>query len=251
MRRYCLKDYIPKELEVSGVYMIQIASHIYIGSSKNIRTRIVCHRKMLREQRHVVNMQSQYNKYGESELYASVLEICDESVRLQREEFWIKALSPDMNRDKKPTRKPIYEPWNNPGISKTVYRYKLSGEYLDSFPSVKEAQRQLEVKSSVLIAAAANPNNKTFKSAYGYLWSYTKVDNMPAYENHSKDSKKVSVIIKNIETNEEFEFQSIAEAVRTLFPNTDKFNSLCATISSCAGGKGKRVNKIYTARYKR
>lgn len=251
MKRFCLQDYIPKELAVSGVYMIQIASHIYIGSSKNIRTRVVCHRKMLREHRHVSRMQEQYDKYGESELYASVLEECDNSIRLKQEEFWISSLCPDMNRDKKPTNKPIYEPWNAPGISKTVYRYSLNGEYIDSFLSVKEAQRQLNVKSSVLIAAAANPMNKVFKSAYGYQWSYTKQDSLPAYINHSKDAKKVSVILTRISTGQEYEFDSVAEAVRCLFPDAgSSFDSLCATVCSCAGGKGKTIKKVFTARYK-
>lgn len=231
--------------------MIQIASHIYIGSSKNIRTRVVCHRKLLREHRHVSRMQEQYDKFGESELYASVLEECSENIRLPREEFWISALCPDMNRDKKPTRKPVFEPWNAPGISKTVYRYTLQGIYIDSFPSVKEAQRQLNVKSSVLIAAAANPNNKVFKSAYGYLWSYEKLSSLPSYVNHSKDAKKVSIVMTEISTGRQYEYDSVAEAVRQLFPDAGtKFDSLCATVCSCARKKVKTVKGKYTARYK-
>lgn len=250
MKRYCLHDYIPKELNVCGIYMIQIASHIYIGSSKNVRTRLVCHRKKLREHRHISRMQEQYDKYGEVELYGAVLEQCDNNIKLQREEFWINSLCPDMNRDKKPTNKPVYEPWNNPGISKRVYRYSLQGDYIDEFPSVKEAQRQLYVKSAVLIAAAANPNNKTFKSAYGYLWSYAKEKNLPTYINHSKDAKKVSVVMSNISTGEEMEFDCIADAARTLFPNYQNFDSICAIIAGCARGRGKTVKGIYTARYK-
>lgn len=250
MTRFCLKDYIPKSLAVGGVYMIQIASHIYIGSSKNIRTRLICHRKMLREHRHVSRLQTQYDKYGESEMYGSVLQNCTPENRLKVEEFWISALQPDMNRDKKPTNKPVYEPWNNPGISKAVYRYSLEGEYIDSFPSVKEAQRQLKVKSSVLIAAAANPVNKVFKSAYGFLWSYIKVDSLPKYENHSKDAKRVPILVTEISTSKIMEFDCIADAVRTLFPGTNKFDALCATFSGCARGKGKTIKRLYTVKYK-
>ena len=251
MERYCLKDYVPKELSVCGIYMIQIASHIYIGSSKDIRTRVICHRKMLREHRHVSRMQTQYDIFGESELYASVLEICDDSIRLQREEFWISSLCPDMNRDKKPTNRPIYQPWNNPGISKRVYRYSLRGEYIDSFPSVKEAQRQLNVKSAAAISLAANPNNTVFKSAYGYLWSYEELSVLPVYVNHSKDSKKISVIITDISSGQEYEFDSAAEAVRCLFPDAgSRFDSICAIVSSCARGKSKSIEGKYTARYK-
>lgn len=252
MKRYCLKDYVPKELNVGGVYMIQIASHIYIGSSKNIRTRIVCHRKMLREHKHVSRLQKQYDIYGETELYASVLEICDNSTRLQKEEFWILALNPDMNRDRKPTNRPVYEPWNASGISKTVYRYSLKGEYIDFFPSIKEAQRQLNVKSAVLIAAAANPKNKVFKSAYGFLWSYTKEESLPVYENHSKDAKKKAIVVIDISTGQKYEYGCIADFVRKSFPNVDEksFAVLCATTSGCARGKGKTIKGKYTVIYK-
>ena len=248
--RHCLYNSVPQELNVSGVYMLQIASHIYIGSSKNIRTRVICHRKMLREHKHTKRIQEQYDKYGEQELYASVLEECSSDVMLKKEEFWIKSLCPDLNRDKTPTNKPIYKPWNHPNISKRVYRYDFDGNYIDSFPSVREAQRSLNVKSSVLIAAAANPNNITFKSAYGYLWSYDKKDKLQKYENHSKDAKKVSVIMTEIISGKELTFNSIAEAIRTLFPNTDKFDSLCATASDCAKGKVKTIKGLYTAKYK-
>jgi len=231
--------------------MIQISWHIYIGSAENIRTRILGHRKALRAGKHIHRMQEQYDRYGESETVFSVLELCDIEHLLEREEYWINALPSDMNKHANPTKHPIYKPWNHPGISKEVHRYTLEGEYVDSFPSVKEAQRQLKVKSSVLIAAAANPTNETFKSAYGYQWSYIKPTRLPAYVNHSKDAKKVSVTITTISTGQEYEFDSVAEAVRYLFPNAGfKFDSLCATVCSCAGGKGKTIKGKYTARYK-
>ena len=231
--------------------MIQIGWHIYIGSTENIRKRLLEHRKALRARKHIHRMQEQYDKYGESEVIASVLEECSVEHLLEREEFWINALPSDMNSCDEPTKHPIYKPWNHPGISKEIHRYTLDGEYVDSFPSAKEAQRQLNVKSAVLISAAASPTNKTFKSAYGYQWSYTKSERLPAYVNHSKDAKKVSVIITEISTGQEYEFESAAESVRFLFPDAGKnFDSLCATVISCAKGRGKTIKKKYTARYK-
>ena len=250
MQRYNLSEPLPKTLEVCGVYMIQIGWHVYIGSAQNIRTRILGHRKALRKGHHIHRLQEQYNTYGESEVFVSVLKVCDEEHLLEEEEFWINALPSDMNIQNEPTRHPIYKPWNHPGISKEVHRYTLSGDYIDSFPSVKEAQRQLRVKSSVLIAAAANPNNVVFKSAYGYQWSYIKQQKLSMYINHSADAKKVSVVLTDISTGKEYEFNSIAEAVRTLFPNCTEFNSLCATVSSVAKGKVKTVKGKYTAKYK-
>lgn len=251
MDRYNISESLPKELAVCGVYMIQISWHLYVGSAENIRTRILGHRKALRSGNHIHLMQEAYNKYGEENVVATILEKCNKDNLLEREEFWINSLPTDMNRENHPTNHPIYKPWNHPGISKNVYRYNLDGSYIDSFPSVKEAQRVLKVKSAVLISAAANPDNTTFKSAYGYLWSYDKKDYLEPYVNHSKDSKKVSIIIKNIQTGEEYIFDSIAEATRTLFPDSKNFNSLCAIISSCANGKGKTIKKLYTARYKK
>lgn len=133
-----------------------------------------------------------------------------------------------------------------PGNKRRIFRYSLDGEYIDSFESASLADRTLNTRGCSAVARGNGPN----RSVGGYLWSYEKVEKMKPYENHSKDAKKVSVILTNISNGEEQEFGCIADAARTLFPNTENFDGLCANISSCARGKLKSIKGLYTAKYK-
>lgn len=134
-----------------------------------------------------------------------------------------------------------------PGNKKRIYRYSFDGTYLDSFESASLADRTLNIHGCSVVASGNGP----YRSVGGFLWSYEKVDKMPPYENHSKDAKKVAIVLTEISSGQEHEFGSVADAVRCLFPNAGtKFNSLCATVCSCARGKGKTIKGKYIARYK-
>ena len=71
-----------------GIYLIEISHHKYVGSSKNIYIRLQEHRKTLRKNKHAnIKFQNIYNKYQESEIYISILEICEEKNLLEKEKF--------------------------------------------------------------------------------------------------------------------------------------------------------------------
>lgn len=132
-----------------------------------------------------------------------------------------------------------------PGNRKRIYRYSYDGIFIDSFESASVADRTLGIHG----CNAAARGNGNYRSVGGFMWSYEKFEKLPPYENHSKDAKKKAIKIFDSETNDIWIFDSIAAAARTLFPNTENFNSLCANISSCAHGKMKFFNKHYTACY--
>lgn len=145
----------------------------------------------------------------------------------------------------KPCRiKPQVPP--KPGNKRKIHRYSYNGSYIDTFESASLADRTLGIHG----CNAAARSNTNYKSVGGFLWSYNKVDKLPPYENHSKDAKKRPISITDVRTNTIYDFDSIAAAAKTLFPTIQKFDSLCATISSCANGKCKTFNKHYTACYK-
>lgn len=60
---------------------------------------------------------------------------------------------------------------NYTGSSKIIYQYDLFGNYINQFPSSREAARALG-GSQGNISLAANGKRKT---AYGYIWSYKKI----------------------------------------------------------------------------
>ena len=229
----------------SGIYIIYIAHHTYVGSSKCIYTRMQTHRKQLRankrENKKFINA---YNKYGESQIYWDILELCDPSDLLIREKWWIEHLHPDLNINLDPTIIPTNIIFNCTKSSKKVYQYDLQGNFIKEYDSVQEAGRQNPVIDTRSISLVAAKSKTFYKSAGGYQWSYVKYNKLPKYTNNSDKAKIISIYIFDILKGIEIKFNSITEAVRTLFPNYDNFDSMCAIISSCAKKSGIIQNQF-------
>jgi len=76
----------------SGIYKIinLINEKTYIGSAVNLKTRKYTHFYKLKEGKHSnVFLQNSFNKYGISNFQFEILEFCDKSVLLVREQYWI------------------------------------------------------------------------------------------------------------------------------------------------------------------
>jgi len=85
---------------ISGIYAIVNLSNgkRYIGSSWNIRYRWSKHLHLLRRgKHHSRHLQNAWNVYGESQFDVVVLEVCDESALVQREQYYLDTRSPEYN----------------------------------------------------------------------------------------------------------------------------------------------------------
>ena len=250
MNAKCFTEPIPKSISNSGVYLIHVAHHKYVGSTNNFYIRLQTHRKQLRrgknENKKFINA---YNKYGETACFWEILEVCEskDSILKQREEYWIKRLNSDLNINKYPTKCPTNIIYNSKKSSKIVYRYDLDGNYIDSFPSAKEAERQLQINHNS-IAQVCRKVKSYVKSAGGFQWSYEKKEHLNKYVNNSNKAKIVSIFLFDCYTGEEFEFDSIASAVKTLNINGKNFDGACASVSSAASNHCY-VNYRYLSRY--
>lgn len=81
---------------VSGIYVIRNKSNgkIYIGSSKNIRSRVNSHYSALRRGAHCNrHLQGAWDQYGENNFEDKILERCETDKLLEREQHWIKVLN--------------------------------------------------------------------------------------------------------------------------------------------------------------
>lgn len=81
-----------------GVYEIKCLAdgRIYIGSSKNVYTRIHTHWLLLKKNRHQnTKMQAAWNEHGENQFVWRFLEICQSSKRFDREMDYISNSNPD------------------------------------------------------------------------------------------------------------------------------------------------------------
>jgi group I intron endonuclease len=84
----------------SGIYkIVNIENNkIYIGSSKNLTTRWYKHSYHLKKgNHHCKHLQYSYNKYGKGSFTFDIIEECDISNLIVREQFYIDSLSPEYN----------------------------------------------------------------------------------------------------------------------------------------------------------
>lgn len=81
--------------KISGIYCIEnIINHKkYVGKSNNIYKRWQDEKLGLKKQYfHNIHLQRSWNKYGEDAFKFYIIEICDESLLPEREQFWIAKL---------------------------------------------------------------------------------------------------------------------------------------------------------------
>lgn len=87
--------------KISGIYKIQ--SHLfpdkfYIGSSVDIRSRSSIHFSTLKKNNHENGkLQNHFNKYGDGDLYLSIVEQCDALCLIEREQYYLDTLTPYFN----------------------------------------------------------------------------------------------------------------------------------------------------------
>lgn len=77
---------------VCGIYMIKNkeTGQIYIGQSKNVKSRYRGHKSSLKNNCHTNDhLQKSWNKYGESNFIFKIIENTDEQRLNERERFWI------------------------------------------------------------------------------------------------------------------------------------------------------------------
>lgn len=120
----------------SGIYKLSVNSHIYIGSSKSLYSRLREHRIDLMSGHHPNDfLQSVCNKYGIENIRIDIIEFCDPKIRLEREKYWIEQLHSDMN---------LQDPLNHTlskrsrsKLSKSVRAGLAAGKYKNAYSYAK------------------------------------------------------------------------------------------------------------------
>lgn len=85
---------------MTGVYLIKnlVSGSKYVGSSLDIHNRANNHFSSLNANKHKnPHLQASYNKYGRDKFIFGVLEYCDNSILLEREQHYIDNLRPEYN----------------------------------------------------------------------------------------------------------------------------------------------------------
>lgn len=217
---------LQKTYNYTGIYLIQVGNRMYVGSSLSIGGRLLTHKHRMKNNKHcnpiMINC---FNKYGEDHCHFKILEECSENVLAEREKFYIDVLKPELNIELDPVRQ------DSDYKKKCVYQYDMGGSFIQEHDGTASAERYLNRSSSKISQCAMGKR----KSAYGFLWSYTKVDKL-VYENNS--SKAKAKRINQYDKQDRFinQYDSVAHAVRSLKLNMN-FDSCCANVSAAALGK--------------
>jgi len=151
-----------KELQKkSGIYVLSILDKQYVGSSKNLYSRLIEHRSDLKNNIHGNDyLQNVFNKHGVEKLNFEILQFCEPEERLLKEKEWIDKINPCLNLISDPLN-PKMTGYSKAKLSKAVLlgikegRYKTKfdfmeveqydymGEYVNSFKNQKEAAEKL------------------------------------------------------------------------------------------------------------
>jgi group I intron endonuclease len=80
-------------MKETGIYIIKntVNGKIYIGSSSyNIYNRITVHKRFLKQNKHEnLYLQASYNKHGKDAFVFEILELCDKSLCIEREQYYL------------------------------------------------------------------------------------------------------------------------------------------------------------------
>ena len=170
--------------KISGIYCIENAKNHkkYIGQSIDIYQRWYAHKSKLNmNKHHSHHLQQAWNKYGDNCFNFYIIETCDESLLNEREIYWIKYYNTYFDG--------YNETFGGEGYARQtrkVYQYSLSGEFIKEWNSVSEIENKLGYNGFTIRNVC---NGDEHLSAYGYQWSYKKVDNIGQY--YSVSQKKV------------------------------------------------------------
>lgn len=181
---------VTKELlKVSGIYCIEnrINHKSYIGSSKNLYQRLLKHFALLRHNKHQnAHLQNAWNKYGEGNFEWSIIEICDNSILTEREQYCIDLFGAEYNITRKverntlskesrikqgETRRRLHREgkldWNFNPVP--IYVYNLDGEFLFvNLEGLKDTANKLHISPSSICRVL----NGTYQQCKGYRFSY-------------------------------------------------------------------------------
>lgn len=120
----------------SGVYKISLNEHVYIGSSKNLYSRLAEHRSDLFYKRHSNDfLQRVCDKYGIENFIIDIIEFCEPSIRTVREKYWIDFYKADMNMQD-PINHTLSEE-SKQKLSNSIKRGLKEGKYKKKFDFAK------------------------------------------------------------------------------------------------------------------
>ena len=176
----------------SGVYKISLNEHVYIGSSKNLYSRLYEHRTDLFYRRHSNEfLQKVCNKYGIENFVIDIIEFCEPDIRIQREKYWIDFYKSDMNlqdpishtlseSSKQKLSKSVQKGLKEGKYKKkydfaTIECYDYFGNFIREFSSKEEAATGCNISTKDVQTCLSGYKKGTSVKGYRFRYSCSKV----------------------------------------------------------------------------
>lgn len=232
------------EEKICGIYCIEnmINHKKYIGQSIDIYSRWYSHKQKLNTNNHHSQyLQNAWNKYGESSFVFYIAELCDKDYLNEKEIYWIEYYNT------------YYDGYNETlggqGLSREkykIYQYALNGNFIKEWNSVYEINEKLGYKEATIRNVCTTTGHY---SAYGYQWSYKKLDNANKYDavtqkkdvyQYDKQGNFVKLYASIISVKEDgFSYSNVAQCCRGIRNSSGGFVWSYAPLS-----KNDVLNKI-------
>ena len=155
-----------------GIYKIEnLFNHkIYIGQSINIEARFKKHKSC--KDNFLIHKAIQ--KYGKENFSFDIIELCNQEELNEREIYWIDFYQSCILNGLNKGYNMNYGGSNGEGLKKgqPVEQYSLSGEYIKTYPSARQASLEL----GILPSSISNCINGKSKTGGGYQWKKVNSD---------------------------------------------------------------------------
>lgn len=208
----------------SGIYKIRnIAnSHSYIGSAVNFKNRWRTHLHHLRSKKHhSPYLQRAWDKYGEQHFVFEILECCDKSLLIEREQFYLDSLNPEYNICK--------IAGSSLGVKRTPEQIEnISKSHLGQKAwnkGLPQSEDQKMAHSKRMKGRRSGAKGKKWNSDSRKKLSKSRTGTKLSESTKQKLSKKIISI--NMETNERVEYKSITYAAQAVGGQISNISSVC------------------------
>lgn len=169
--------------DIYGIKRKDLDKIVYVGQTiRSYKRRLQQHKQNAKYADHSrYALYAAIQKLGVDNFYPVLIEQCDNDLLDKREKYWIKFYNTKVElggynlTDGGDT--------NSVRQRKRIYRYSLSGEYIDEFDSISDAAWELNANMTCISKAAKGELNQS----YWYRWSFIKKD---ALENNYKPNSK-------------------------------------------------------------
>lgn len=219
-------------MKICGIYKIEnlINHKIYIGQAIDIHTRWSKHRNSNDD----FVIHRAFRKYGIENFKFSIVEECRKELLNEKEQYYIQYYNSLV-----PNGYNMIEGGSNGAAKakrKPVNQYTLTGEYIQTFESASEAERQTGINNSNIISCCK------FKRDYAgeFQWRYAdeQILKLQYFEKQCKIKKKSTIIQQiDIKTNNIVkEFSSLTEASNVTGISLGNIGSCCQGKRLTAGG---------------